>query len=521
MPGDPSTSAYAPVPQADGPGLFVWLDTPIHPTRDSMMGEDIVVDVRGDVWFTQGGTGYYDGMLTNPSRIIRYSPGSGQFRCYVAPVDNAQVIGVEIDEARGVAWYAESSLTDGNAITSFDFNNAPSDCFWTPAAPNPSKLCAVAQIPGCHQRYLIPRPYASPAHLALDGDGFVWFTEYWASAVGRLDPYTGDVREIPFSPAIVRQGAGLYVGSGPWELRFGSDGALWVSEYFDGTLLRIDDPTAALEMCPMLDEQGLNPCAEEVLVGSDGMDGNDIHTLDIDDAGRVWFGWSSPSGARIGLTFEDDPSAIATLEIPGVDIIAGITANALTGDIWFADYFGRRIGRLRTVFTDGDGIPTPADNCPVAYNPGQENHDGNYVDAPSRPFDDITWPNSDSIGDACDPDADNDGITNVDEAALPSSGCPAATAATDPLLADTDRDRVLDGAECALGSDPTRASSYPAKSLPYSVDPDRDGLATEFESTIGSDPASNDSDGDRISDGVEFKFYNTRSAPRLQRQRRL
>ena len=97
------------------------------------------------------------------------------------------------------------------------------------------------------------------------------------------------------------------------------------------------------------------------------------------------------------------------------------------------------------------------DNCSGVYNSPQLNTDGNYIDN-SPPYapatDDKTWANSDAAGDACDPDDDNDGLTDVNEES--ELGC-GSVAITDPLLRDTDGDRFLDNAECAVGTDPTSA----------------------------------------------------------------
>ncbi|MBI5287848.1 MAG: hypothetical protein HY873_02620, partial [Chloroflexi bacterium] len=107
--------------------------------------------------------------------------------------------------------------------------------------------------------------------------------------------------------------------------------------------------------------------------------------------------------------------------------------------------------------SDNDFVVDMEDNCDLVTNPGQEHSDGNFIDqTPPSTQDDRTWPNSDPAGDACDTDDDNDGILDVDEAA----GCNASG----PLLAtnrDTDGDRFLDGAECAVGTNPASAASKP------------------------------------------------------------
>jgi hypothetical protein len=111
------------------------------------------------------------------------------------------------------------------------------------------------------------------------------------------------------------------------------------------------------------------------------------------------------------------------------------------------------------------------------------------------------------LGDACDPDADNDGIPNSVETSPPGAACPSASAATNPLSRDSDGDLTLDGAECALGTDPMDAASKPP--LVALGDSDSDGLSDAFETAIGTDPHRPDTDGDGIPDGVELEHYGT------------
>ncbi len=144
--------------------------------------------------------------------------------------------------------------------------------------------------------------------------------------------------------------------------------------------------------------------------------------------------------------------------------------------------------------TDGDGIVDANDNCPAIANAGQENADRNFIDqTPPSTQDDRTWPNSDTPGDACDADDDNDGLADTAEA----TGC-NASGPLNPLVRDTDGDRFLDGPECTLGTNPANATSKPALSACGPAgDADADRVADRVEvCNYNTNPADNDTDND-------------------------
>lgn len=96
--------------------------------------------------------------------------------------------------------------------------------------------------------------------------------------------------------------------------------------------------------------------------------------------------------------------------------------------------------------TDGDTLIDALDNCPLVSNQDQSDVDG------------------DLLGDVCDPDADNDGLLNTDE----------ATWGSDPLVPDTDGDGLSDGQE---------VNNY------------------------GTDPIDPDTDNDGVTDGDEINIF--------------
>jgi hypothetical protein len=148
------------------------------------------------------------------------------------------------------------------------------------------------------------------------------------------------------------------------------------------------------------------------------------------------------------------------------------------------------------------------DNCIGIFSPTQANNDGDYLKlTPLLTNDDLTMPDSDGLGDGCDADDDNDGIPDADEA----TGALCGGTATNPLEADSDFDRVLDGAECFLGTNPNALSSTPSVAAcaflagGSAVDADADGVLDLREICYyGTNVSLADSDGDGCSDRREI-----------------
>ena len=110
--------------------------------------------------------------------------------------------------------------------------------------------------------------------------------------------------------------------------------------------------------------------------------------------------------------------------------------------------------------------PINVDNCPNVSNPDQLNTDAKPIDiGPVIAGYDYTVPNSDLLGDVCDPDIDNDYMLNTgtnQTLGIPGEDVGCGSGPTNPKLMDSDGDTVVDGYECLVGTDPNNPLSKPS-----------------------------------------------------------
>jgi len=162
--------------------------------------------------------------------------------------------------------------------------------------------------------YDVPKG-AHPHDVAPDPkpEGPVWYTAQHQGALGRLDPRTGKVEQIP-----------LGEGSRPHGVIIGPDRAAWITDGGLNAIVRVDPATRAVKRFPL-------PIAENA----------NLNTATFDRAGRLWFtgqaGYHGRLDPRIGK--------VEVWKSPRGRGPYGITTT-LAGNIYYASLAGNHIARI-------------------------------------------------------------------------------------------------------------------------------------------------------------------------------
>jgi virginiamycin B lyase len=194
---------------------------------------DLDIDSSGKVWFTE----------FNTSKIGKLDPSTGQIAEFTIPTLKSNPFGIRVDGS-GNVWFAEyqdRNLGGGNKIGELtasgsfveyvipDTNSATEYLapdakgkIWFAESALGGFISALDPQTGIVTRYMAPTPDNTPVGVLVDGQGFVWFTEYGVNKIARFNPSSGLFQEfpIPHSPSDPPN---------PWLLTQAPDGSIWFS----------------------------------------------------------------------------------------------------------------------------------------------------------------------------------------------------------------------------------------------------------------------------------------------------
>ena len=126
--------------------------------------------------------------------------------------------------------------------------------------------------------------------------------------------------------------------------------------YFEDNFIKFD--TRRGTECSKLNVTGSNPCMKEydiILYPESSFEAEGVHTVDLDAQGNLWFVTGTyPEDAGVGYLGMVDSNGELNLfpPLPDLGITgggSGIVIDKKTGDIWFNQYYEKKIGHLTYV----------------------------------------------------------------------------------------------------------------------------------------------------------------------------
>jgi len=203
------------------------------------------------------------------------------------------------------------------------------------------------------QTFVEPANFSSPFFLAFDANWNLWFTEPVTSAIGELNPNTGQWSQWQVPTA----------GASPLDLTFDQYGHIWFTE-LSASQVGVFDPTTGTFI-----HEYPTPTSKSNPYGITGPD---------PASHSIWFAENNADVHRIGrITPNPDGSINGVIQeyLTNSSNSIGITPHLITfdnqGDIWWSEGYDGSIGRLvinQAANGTSQGVTeyvVPAPPCPI------------------------------------------------------------------------------------------------------------------------------------------------------------
>ena len=226
------------------------------------------------------------------------------------------------------------------------------------------------------ESFPVPRG-AHPHDVAPASDGSVWYTAQHQGALGRLDPKTGETKQIP-----------LGEGSRPHGVIVGPDNVAWVTDSGLNAIVSVHPKTLEIRRYPLPEEGGyanLNTATFDVdgtlwFTGQSGIYGSldpitgrmrvyqaprsyGPYGIHHTPNGEVWY--ASLAGSYIGH-IDPERGDVRVVDPPTPDAGTRRIWSDSTGRLWVSEWNAGQLARYDPEISEWREWPLPGDN-PAAY----------------------------------------------------------------------------------------------------------------------------------------------------------
>jgi len=228
-------------------------------------------------------------------------------------------------------------------LASINLSRGPTRAYSLKTQPRPSGRATHVVV----TEYQLPNPDLTEPHdVVVDADGIVWYSSFGEQILGRLDPKTGKVTEIPL-PILKPDSP-----TGSLNLELDPDGNPWLAMMYQGGIAKFDKRTGKVQAYP------LPPDLDNLRVQI-GM----VEPRHDDVDGKVWL---TDSGTRGFIRLD-----LASGKMEAIDPFKALpkgqphSAYGVVADpqnnLWFFDFADRNVGETdaRIGQTVIYPVPTP------------------------------------------------------------------------------------------------------------------------------------------------------------------